>query len=232
MQLHGWLKSAVGAVALTLMLTAATQSAKAGTAAAPPTERQLDCGFGVLYDAVTVTKATVHDSEVPCRSSPDSTGRFQPSATFPANDDWLANTDIYLLNRTNKQIVYADFLLTFPDGPTRNAVPISLGIMPALAAVDRLGAPIPQNGRTPLSLGPGQTLVIHLGDYINDITNSLTPVLPAALTKVRINANAFIFDDGMKWNPGPVYLVPDQAHPGQWTRMPRGYHPDGYAKGR
>jgi hypothetical protein len=74
--------------------------------------------------------------------------------------------------------------------------------------------------------------VIHLGDYINDITNALKPVLPAALTKVRINANAFLFDDGMKWSPGSVYLVPDQEHPGQWTRMPRDYHPDGYGKGR
>ncbi len=184
----------------------------------------------MLYDAAMVTKATVHDSEVPCRWSPDSTGRSQPPGVFQAGDDWLANTDIYLVNRTNKQIVYGYFLVSFPDGPTRNAVPITMGIMPAVAAFDRSGKPMPQDGRAPLSFGPGQALVIHLGDYMNDITSALTPVLPAALTKVRINANVFIFDDGMMWNPGAAYLMPDPAHPGQWTQMPRGYHPDGYRK--
>jgi hypothetical protein len=220
------------AVALAIVLTSATQSAKAVAAEAAPAERQLDCGFGALYDAVSVTKAAVHGSEVPCRWSPDSTGRFQPAAAFQASDDWLANTDIHLFNRTNKQIVYGEFVVTFPDGPTRNAVPITLGIMPAVAALDHLGRPIPQDGRSPWSFGPGQAFVIHLADYINDITNALKPILPAALTKVRINANVFIFDDGMKWNPGAVYLTPDETHPGQWTRMPRGYHPDGYGKGR
>jgi hypothetical protein len=219
-----------GAVALVVVLTAASQLGNVDAATPAPVERQLDCGFGSLYDAVMVTKATVHNSEVPCRWSPDSTGKLQAAALFQADDDWLANTDIYLYNRTNKPIVYGDLIVTFPGGPN-NAVPITLGIMPAVAALDRLGKPIPQNGRTPLSFGPGQTLVIHLGDYINDITNALKPALPATLTKVRITANAFIFGDGMRWHPGAVYQVPDQSNPGQWTRMPNGYHPDGYGKG-
>jgi hypothetical protein len=220
------------AVALVLVLTAVTQSAKVGAAAAAPAERRLDCGGGELYDAVMVIKATVHDSEVPCHASRDSTGRFQPPAVFQANDDWLANTDIYLFNRTSKQIVYGDFIVSFPEAPTRNVVPISLGIMPAVAAFDHYGRPMPQNGRQPWSVGPGQTFVIHLANYIDDITNALTPVLPAALTKVSINAQSCMFDDGMMWQPGANYLVPDQTHPGQWTHMPRGYHPDGYGKGR
>ena len=219
-------------IALVLVLTAATQVAKVSVAAAAPVDRQLDCGGGVLYDAVMPTKATVYGSEVPCLVGLYGTRKFHAPPAFQADDDWIANTDIYFSNRTNKEIVYGYFVVTFPDGPTRYAVPISLGIMPAVAALDHLGHPILQNGRTPLSFGPGQTLVIHLGDYINDIADALKPALPAVITKVRINANAFIFDDGMKWGPGAVYLVPDQANPGQWTRMPPGYHPDGYGKSR
>jgi len=216
------------AAVLALVLIVTAQSAKAAAATAASAERQLDCGGGVLYDAVMLTKATVDGAEVPCHWS----GSLQPPAVFQAGDDWLTNTDIYLFNPTSKQIVYGDLVVTFPDGPTRNAVPIRLGVMPAVAALDQSGNPIPQDGRTPLAFGPGQTLVIHLADYINDIANALKPALPSALTKVRINAESFIFEDGMRWSPGAVYLVPDQAHPGHWTHMPRGYHPDGYGKGR
>jgi hypothetical protein len=219
------------AVALAFLLMVVTQSSKVGSASAAPAERQLDCGGTVNFDPVTVTKATVHDSEVPCLYSYYA-GRYQPPAVFQAPDDWLANTDIYLFNRTNKTIVYGYFVVTFPETPTRNSVIISLGIMPAVAAFDRLGKPIPQNGRAPLSFGPGQTLVIHLGDYSKDIASALKPVLPAALTKVRVNPNEFLFDDGLRWSPGGVYLLPDQEHPGQWTRMPGSYHPDGYGEGR
>lgn len=209
------------AVALAFVFTAAA-------AAAAPADRQLDCGSGVLYDAVMLTKATVHGSEVPCHWS----GRFQPPAVFQAGGDWLTNTDIYLFNPTSKQIVYGELLVTFPNGPTRNTVRIRLGAMPAVAAWDQLGNPIPQNGRAPLAFGPGQPLVIHLADYINDIADALKPTLPTALTKVKIDLESFIFDDGMRWNPGAVYLVPDPSHPGQWRHMPRGYHPDGYGKAR
>ena len=43
------------AVALVFVLSAVTQSAKVGAAAAAPAERQLDCGGGVLYDALAVS---------------------------------------------------------------------------------------------------------------------------------------------------------------------------------
>lgn len=223
----------VGAgVVLVLALAVAAEPQQAGVAVAAPAGKQLECGAGVLYDPVMPTKATVYGSEAPCLAGLYGTRKLQPPPAFQASGDWLANTDIYFSNRTKKQIVYGEFVVTFPDGPTRNAVPIRLGIMPPVAAFDRSGNPLPQSGREPLSFGPGQTLVIHLGDYITDIASALKPALPADIKKVRINADEFIFDDGMKWSPGAVYLTPDQANPGQWIRMPRGYHPDGYGKGQ
>ena len=165
-----------------------------------------------------VRQVTVGNTEAPCYWSLCASGKYEPPAAFQAGDDWLKDLTVTLLNRTNKKIVYALIGLGFPQTQPERAENISLGRIPDNAAFDRQGRPLRQEGRQPLSLGPGQTLVLNVRDHIGEIEGTLGPALSLPVTKVTIHLIGCNFEDGMHWNPGS-YSVPDPDHPGQWKRM-------------
>lgn len=214
--------------ALTLLLAVAVAPAAAQT------ERRIDCGVAVTNDAVVVARATVGDTDVPCLASPrGGRGPHERAAPFRAGDTWLQNATVYLFNRTNKAIAWAWIDIGFPqtgDGAStataQRSYQIILGHRPEVTNFDpRTGRPMTPLDGPPLSFGGGRTLVIHLSDYADQIQERIRDVLFTPLTSIRIGIVSIVFADGMLWNPGGNFQVPDREHPGRWERMPDGYFP-------
>ena len=181
-------------------------------------------------DAVAIVKVTLGNTEVECGLVISPT-ELQPVMPFQAGDDWLQNLTIYLLNRTDKTIVFGQTVLAFPETGDRSSEKpmrvhaITLGRIPANAAFSgRSGQPLRQNpSLQPISFAPGEVLPIHVGDHIDQI--SASDNMPfGALSKLIIRRTSFVFDDGMRWDGG-AYSVPDPEHRGQWKRLDGGYFP-------
>jgi len=180
-------------------------------------------------DPVMITKVTLGDSEVQCGliASPF---QLQPVVPIQAGDDWLQNVTIYLFNRTNKTVVYVQIVLGFPetgDGIQRpmRVHHITLGQLPPSVAVTGSGQPIRRDlTRKAMSFAPGQTLLIDVGVYFDQIRASVEPKMAfTAITKCIIRRSAFYFDDGMRWDG--EYSVPDPERPGKWKYMDQRYFP-------
>ncbi|SPF55329.1 exported hypothetical protein [Candidatus Sulfopaludibacter sp. SbA4] len=172
-------------------------------------------------DPVLVSKVTVGGSEVQCkRPSPlGAEHLFEPITPFEWGDDWLQNIEIHLFNRTSRTIVFGRVVVAFSElgsGPAasgRRVAFLDFGRIPANAAFFGDGKPMPQNpDQQPLSWGPRQTIVVHVGDYIDKIRGQIHDEVP---TQVFIIKRPFFFADGMRWDGD--YAVPDPAHPGQWV---------------
>jgi len=212
--------------ALLLMLTGASALAAQGG-------RQIECG-AATFDAVIVAKVTVGDMAVPCMPSPGPDGKFHEAPPFQADDDWLQNTTIYLLNRTEKPIAWFLVDIAFPQtGDGSKAMPqrtyqLTMGRRPSINNLDvdpRTGKRLDQTARIPLEFAGYRTLAIRLADHIEGIQSRIQDKLSVPVTKIRIGLSAFIWEDGMEWNQGGFFQFPDTAHPGQWMMMPREFFP-------
>ncbi|MDE3165298.1 MAG: hypothetical protein KGN36_05790, partial [Acidobacteriota bacterium] len=194
-------------------------------AAAAQADRIVDCKVSVTDDALVVDNVAEGNRLVPCYWLPGASGKYEPPPAFQAEDDWLASLTLTFRNRTNQTIVYASIGLGFPQAQPERIVPVSLGRIPANAAFDNRGRPLQQGGRTPLALGPGQTLVVRVGDYTREIKGTLEPVPAGPVTNLVVHLTRCYFADGMRWSPG-TYALPDPGNPGQWKAMqPRSYFP-------
>lgn len=198
-------------------------------------ERQIDCGVAVTNDAVVITRVTAGNKVMPCMWSPgppDGTGPYQRAPGFQSDDDWLQNVTIYLFNRTTRTIVWAGIQISFPQtGDGRSPATawrtynINLGRRPEIANFHpRTGERMPNDGAPLLFVGE-ETLVIHLVDHIEQIRNTLRDRLFVPVTSIRITPAFFVFEDGMAWNQGGQFIIPDQEHPGKWKGLPDGYFP-------
>jgi hypothetical protein len=182
-------------------------------------------------DAVAITKVTVGDRELECGLIV-SRSEVQPVTPFLAADDWLQTMTIYLYNRTNKTIVAGQIVLGFPETGDGHTQPqrvylIDLGRVPEAAAFSgRTGQPIALDPRLkPISFLPGQTLLIHVGDYIDRIRDDVQDLIPLTMiTKCAIRRSHFFFDDAMRWDIGG-FAVPDPEHPGRFKRLDGNYFP-------
>lgn len=200
-------------------------------------DRQVDCGIATSSDAAVISKITVGNARVQCMWSPplnsDRGGRFQGPPRFQAGDSWLQEVTIYLLNRTNKTIVYAELNVgLFPqignDGspaPPQQRYSVILGRRPEVANFSsRTGEPMPQHG-LPLTFTSNQTQVVRLSDYTDEIANIIRRTQMGTVNSISVLPTYFVFDDGMSWNPGGRFQVPDEEHHGKWKLMPGDYFP-------
>jgi hypothetical protein len=190
-------------------------------------------------DAVAVTRVTVSGNDIQCGliiSPPNPQPgmppvQIQPVAPFQAGADWLQNTTIYLLNRTNKTVVAGQVALVFPETGTGtlqsplNEYNITLGRLPAVDAFSyNTGRPLAEPAAAqPISLAGGQTLAINLGAYIQQIKASVINLPYASLTKCIVRRKSFFFDDGMKWSG--AYWVPDPQNAGKFSPLAPKYFP-------
>ncbi len=159
---------------------------------------------------------------------------IQPVAPFQASNDWLRQMNIFLVNRTYKTIVSGEITLNFLDTGDCRTVPcataqIHIGQMPAIDAyIGRTGEPLKPDHPEQLALNwkPGQTIVVHIGEYMEDIQNSLAPHMPVtAVRRVAVHVSPFLFEDGMRWGDGSGYALPDPEHPGRFKYLPDDYFP-------
>jgi hypothetical protein len=192
-------------------------------------ERQVELPIVDKMAPVVVTKITHGDIVVqlgrfikPVGTAPD------PTTPFLADDDWVQNLTIYLLNRTNDTIVSATFNLIAPETMDRVARSLAgfqlhLGRIPSSFAFEN-GRPVRQPPeRQPISFRPGQTLAIHLRDYIDQIKAAVEPTKPlAALTTMDVRFVGFFFASGLRWNGAFRALDPQNF---TWRRKDPDYFP-------
>jgi hypothetical protein len=183
-------------------------------------------------DAVTITKVTVAGQQI----QPGKSGgvREEERGTpFQADEDWLKNMSISLLNRTDKVIVCAQVQFFFPDTGDGVSQPITtytitVGQRPESSLYYADGSKIPPDTtKKPLLFAPGQTLVIPVADYVDAIQSTVEEKIPLSqITKVNIRRANFYFVDGMRWDSVYTgYYAPDSDHPGKYTKLAPNYFP-------
>lgn len=193
-----------------------------------------------VWDAVRITKVAVGDQQIQTGIS-GARGEVKQGTSFQADEDWLKNMTISLTNRTDKPIVCAQLRLWFPDtGNGTTAQPmanyaITVGRRPKSSLYHADGSKIPPDpAKKVLLLAPGETLVIHVGDYIDSIRPTIenlgnTPF--SHVTRLNIEPTDFYFSDGMRW-VGHAYYLPDPHHPGKYTKLGDTFFPGNAARTR
>jgi hypothetical protein len=179
-------------------------------------------------DPVTITAVTVGDQQIQPGLSTGAR-EVQPGTPFQADEDWLKTMSISLKNRTDKVIVRAEIQLWFPDtgdgSPSQpvTTYTITLGQRPDIVSYTNRGQKLPpEPGKQALLHTPGQTLVIHVADYIDAIQSRVEEKIPfAQVTRFAIQRLQFYFVDGTRWNDLNGFGVPDPEHPGQFKNMDR-----------
>ncbi len=187
-------------------------------------------GITTVWDPVWITKVEIGNqfllnSHDPYNSPlPGEIVRGQNY--FIAGNDWLQNTNIYVINRTELPIARLSIMLMFPQTGNGQTQPmwiyhIKLGRIPDADALDRFGKPLPASivGTKPLGLQPGGRLTIHVSDYIDKIEDYLKTAMPvAALSVVNIQVESCEFENGLRYSG--AFSQPDPQHPGQWIYLP------------
>jgi hypothetical protein len=151
---------------------------------------------------------------------------------FEAENGWLNNMTLYIKNRTDKTVASATVLLSFPETGNGRTQPISiyhirLGRIPAVDAFDgKTGRPLRVDPiAKPLNLKPGQEIVVHVADYMDEIKAYVEKAMPLFyVTRVGVSINACTFTDGMRYSAG-AYSVPDSSHHGKWKYLTSDYFP-------
>lgn len=152
-----------------------------------------------VNQAVQITDA-VFISNVAVAGKPIEGGLFikapgvHPAAPFQAGSDWLQQMTISLVNRTNKTIVFGSILLHFLDtGDCSSSQPcvgaaLSFGQRPLADSYNsrtgQLMRPEPFE-RPSIEWKAGQTFVVHVSDYIDEIAGNLSNAPhPLAVTDI------------------------------------------------
>jgi hypothetical protein len=221
---------------ITVLLVAATFAVRPTPTAAQANpylgEKIVQVGPQTRVNAVMITRVTVGDQEIMCGLMAGARS-VQPVKPFQADQDWLKSMTIHLYNRTNKTIAFIDLPLGFPDTGNGRTEPqwiyhLQLGRIPAVDAYSgRTGKPIAIDAKLmPLGFGPEQSLTVHVADYIDQIRSYVQGrMLLSGVTKLVIHGGTVFFDDGMRWQAGGGYSVPDPRHPGQSNTVGRDYFP-------
>jgi hypothetical protein len=188
----------------------------------------------VFFKATTVGGSTVQTGRFakPRSQPPD------PITPFEASDDWVQQTTVYLLNRTNQGITWVLISFTFPNTNVGlQATRLYLGLVPETAASDPKenwwspsGAPpsavpiVNPPDRLPLLVRPGELLEIRLGDHWDQIGRELSPQLSLGTVKrMSVVVQACYFAPDVMWN-GNHFRVRDRAS-NTWQDADRDYFP-------
>jgi hypothetical protein len=176
-------------------------------------------------DPVTITEVTVGDQQIQPGLSTGAR-EVRPGTPFQADEDWLKNMSISLKNRTNKAIDRAEVMLYFLGASASQPVAayvITLGQRHESDSFTSRGQRRPpEPNKQPLLCVPGQTLVVRVGDYVDEIQSIVEEKVPfSQVTRVAIQRTRFFFVDGMRWDDLVGFGVPDPNHPGQFTNMDR-----------
>jgi hypothetical protein len=235
----GLMLAAVGSLTFTIWLGWHVTSAEAAKTGALGTKVVDMIEVQRVWDAVRITKVAVAGQPIGTGLS-GPRGEYRQGPPFQADEDWLKNMTISLNNRTDKPITCAQLRLWFPDtgdGTATRSITnyvIKLGQRPESALHYADGSKIPPDQMRPLLLTPSETLLVHVGDYIEEIkatVESLGNIQFSQVTRVNIEPTDFYFTDGMRW-VGHTYYTPDPDHPGIYTKLADTYFPGSAARTR
>jgi len=200
----------------------------AGVPVTAQSQRQVQTDIALRTQPVVITRVTLGGSTVQY-------GRFVRSAAeapdpitpFTGDDEWIKGLTVFFLNRTNRTIVRAQFMFSFPEttaGRNRAAFSLTLGRLPDVVSVDKGGKFHPQPPELqPINFGPGQTMPIHLADYIDQIKAAVGPDWHLeSLTQVNVTMPGFYFSDGTMYAGGYRTFDPQSA---AWQRLGADYFP-------
>lgn len=221
---------------LAILVTLAARYVKSEAATLVPMQRQVNAHVPNKMQPVVVTKITLDDVTVQPGRFVKPVGEVQdPVTPFIADDDWVQRLTVYLLNRTNRTIVKAAFTFSFPEtsdwaAHIRPVFSLSLGRIPPSVAFEK-GRPIFQKPESqPLQFGPGQTMAIRLGDYIDQIKADIEPAMPlAALSTLEVGVAGFFFEGGLRWDGSFRAFDPQSS---AWNRVDDPNYFPGDADGR
>ena len=156
----------------------------------------------------------------------------QPIVPVAAGEDWLRSMVVYLSNRSDQTIVFAQLLLSFPEtGDGSQSAPIrtehiQLGrIPPNVTSLDKQGKPVVQPPAAALAFAPGEALAVKIGDYLQDTNTSDAPTPLSQLSKCLIAKGTFFFANGMRWAGWSGFSVPDPMQPAKFKKLPDDYFP-------
>lgn len=197
--------------------------------------RTVDVSEQYKTQPVTIENVTVGDEQIQPGASMG-VSEVHPGSPFQAGDDWMKTMTLVLRNRTDKEVSEIEIQLFFPDTgdgrsqPMRSSL-VDLGRRPDnVSYVHPRGTPQgtivyhPQGpDKKPLALPPGQTLVVHLADYISEIESDAGMPLSRIKT-VIIDRSLVYFDDGLRWDDLTSFSVLNADH-NKFNPLPRTYFP-------
>lgn len=203
------------------------------TTAAPAQSQQLSATRSVRLqhrmpdDPVRIVQVLDGSQDVTPRGWDKATGQVFRSATgrpFQAGEDWVKDLVFVAKNLSSKEIIAADFDVSFPQ--TGNGTPdnpitmymVMLGHEPENALYDwRTGRERSRPSTTPLALLPGQQVRVPLAPYydaaIKAPIDAKQPM--STITTCVITPSMIYFADGARWN-GSFFEKPNPSTPGKY----------------
>jgi len=119
---------------------------------------------------------------------------------FNGGEDWLRGTTFKLKNHANRQIIYLDLEINFPE-TTSSGDEMSFSIV--------LGRRPNAKNQTkePLLLDPGEEMSVTVDDLTYEkLERFLQPRHnTSSLSRARLNIGFVIFNDGIAWGAGNYY---------------------------
>lgn len=191
--------------------------------------KTVDIDRQTSMDPVSIEKITVGGQVIRPGVSTAAVREVRPGMPFQADGDWLKKMSISIKNRTDKVLVRAEIRIYFPDTGDGSAsrpvtaYTITLVQVPEIDSFNGRGQQsAPEPNKQPLLLAPGQTLVIPVADYVDEMQSLVgEKILFSQVTRVVIDRLRFFFVDGLRWKNLDGFAAPDPNHPGQFTNLDR-----------
>jgi hypothetical protein len=143
---------------------------------------------------------------------------------FAATDeDWLQDSVMVVKNVSKREVVEITLTLYFPEAGDAThqmvADQVAVGTPPPQGIYTRAGKKLDYPAESSLSLGPGQTLEIPLGQHFAGNRKLLEQRKALReFSTCRVRFAVVYFANGMKWGPG-YFGRPDPDHLGQYIQM-------------
>ncbi len=138
--------------------------------------------------------------------------------SFEGEEHWLKGSSFRLKNHSNKEIVFIDLDLSFPETTSSGnemAFPLKLGRRPGMPEYD---------SKEPLSVKPGEEVILTVDeDTYARLTRFIEKRQPiSSINKVRVGIGFVIFADLTGWDGGSYYRQ-DPSDPRRFKNI--GYEP-------
>jgi hypothetical protein len=151
----------------------------------------------------------------------------QHGVSFQAAGDWLEHVVVVVENRSAKDLIALQIMLSFPElgrGDSTHTVllvPMIVGQIPEHALYTTSGRKIAVAQHPAIDLKPGQTVRIPVADVLSEIAKMVPPAVKISdLTRCSFWISDAYFADQTKWFAG-TYSRPDPQTKGSYIPITR-----------